>query len=208
MAVPVGVRALAVAMHGRRVPLFPILWLAAGVCFWLLRRDATFDRRRFKSLADLRRELTPMLLRFAVLAGLLGVVVWRLEPGVLFSFARARPGLFAMVLVLYPLLSVWPQTLIYRSFLFHRYGGPDLLAAPGGRPGGGGWAFACFAAVTFSYMHLIFWNLWAPGLTLLGGLLFARTYQRTGSALISAIEHSLYGDFVFTIGLGSYFYHL
>ena len=32
------------------------------------------------------------------------------------------------------------------------------------------------------------------------------TYRRTGSLLFSGIEHALYGDFLFTIGWGSFFY--
>lgn len=55
-------------------------------------------------------------------------------------------------------------------------------------------------------MHIIFRNPVAPLLTLPGGYLFATTYTRTRSLLITGIEHALYGDLVFTIGLGIYFY--
>jgi hypothetical protein len=44
-------------------------------------------------------------------------------------------------------------------------------------------------------------------LTLLGGLMFAKTYEETGSLVLSGIEHALYGGFLFTIGLGKYFYY-
>ncbi len=42
---------------------------------------------------------------------------------------------------------------------------------------------------------------------LLGGVLFAKTYEETGSLIISGIEHALYGGFIFTIGLGKHFYY-
>jgi membrane protease YdiL (CAAX protease family) len=44
-------------------------------------------------------------------------------------------------------------------------------------------------------------------MTLVGGLLFAHTYWKTRSLLVSAIEHALYGCLLYTIGLGRFFYH-
>jgi hypothetical protein len=40
----------------------------------------------------------------------------------------------------------------------------------------------------------------------LGGLMFAATYERRRSTLLVSIEHGLYGDFIFTVGLGGLFY--
>jgi hypothetical protein len=44
-------------------------------------------------------------------------------------------------------------------------------------------------------------------LTLAGGLLFCWRYHTTGSAALSAVEHALYGNLVFTIGYSRYLYH-
>lgn len=44
-------------------------------------------------------------------------------------------------------------------------------------------------------------------LSLIGGWLFTRRYQRSRSLLAVAIEHALYRQLVFTIGLGEFFYH-
>jgi uncharacterized protein len=41
----------------------------------------------------------------------------------------------------------------------------------------------------------------------LGGLLFSLTYQRSGSLLLTSIDHALFGNFIFTIGLGQFFHH-
>jgi hypothetical protein len=39
-----------------------------------------------------------------------------------------------------------------------------------------------------------------------GGILFALTYAMTRSLMTSMIEHALYGNYLFTLGLGKYLY--
>jgi hypothetical protein len=43
-------------------------------------------------------------------------------------------------------------------------------------------------------------------LSALAGLLLTSTYARSRSTLLVAVEHALYGDFVFSVGLGALFY--
>jgi hypothetical protein len=43
--------------------------------------------------------------------------------------------------------------------------------------------------------------------SMIGGYFFATTYTRHKSLAAAFIEHSLYGCYLFTIGLGYYFYH-
>jgi membrane protease YdiL (CAAX protease family) len=62
------------------------------------------------------------------------------------------------------------------------------------------------SAVAFSFAHIIFRNPIAVSFTLTGGLLFDWRYAETGSLLTSSFEHALYGCWMFTIGLGEYFY--
>jgi hypothetical protein len=40
-----------------------------------------------------------------------------------------------------------------------------------------------------------------------GGLLFSWSYQQSGSLALTCIEHALFGNFLFTAGLGEFFYH-
>ena len=40
----------------------------------------------------------------------------------------------------------------------------------------------------------------------LGGILFAYTYCKSGSLILAAVEHAIWGCALFTFGLGSYFY--
>ena len=58
----------------------------------------------------------------------------------------------------------------------------------------------------FGLAHLFFLNFWALTLSLIGGILFAHTYYKTNSVIIASIEHGLWGNLIFTLGLGLYFY--
>jgi membrane protease YdiL (CAAX protease family) len=62
------------------------------------------------------------------------------------------------------------------------------------------------SAIAFSFAHIVFRNPWAILFTFVGGLMFASTYLKTRSNLAASVEHALYGCFVFTIGIGQYFY--
>lgn len=132
--------------------------------------------------------------RFAVLAVLMTVALIIFRPELLLRFPLRRPQVWALVLALYPVLSVIPQTIIYRAFLFHRYG--RLLESPAKR--------LIVAALAFSILHVVFWNVWAIILTLVGGYIFARTYDQSRSIPLSVLEHALYGSYIFTIGWGYY----
>ena len=47
----------------------------------------------------------------------------------------------------------------------------------------------------------------AVALTLAGGWLFARCYQRTRSLFVVCVERAAYGLLIFTVGLGGFFHH-
>jgi membrane protease YdiL (CAAX protease family) len=133
---------------------------------------------------------------FAVCAVLVASAVYLVVQQTLFSFVRRAPAFWAIVMMLYPVLSVYPQGIIYRAFFLERYRtlfpGPILLIA--------------MSAIAFSFAHIIFRKPIAVGFTLIGGLLFAWRYTHTNSLLVSSFEHALYGCWMFTIGLGEYFY--
>jgi membrane protease YdiL (CAAX protease family) len=184
----------------RKVPPLPVLWLAAALCLLALLRDPAFNRSQLWNPAPLAGHLASILALFAIGAALIGGAVYLRAPGLLFNFVRNRPGLWALVMLLYPALSVYPQGIIYRAFLMHRY---QPLFDSAGSPD---WALILASGVAFSLMHLVFRNPLAPALTFVGGLIFAWRYRQTGSLCVSSLEHALYGCFLFTIGLGRYFY--
>jgi membrane protease YdiL (CAAX protease family) len=117
------------------------------------------------------------------------------RPEALFQLPRTRTGLWLIIMIAYPLLSVYPQELIFRTFLFHRY---RVLLPPR--------ALMLTSALAFGYAHIVLHNLPSVLLSTLGGLLFASTYRRSQSTLLVALEHALYGCFVFSVGLGGLFY--
>ena len=106
------------------------------------------------------------------------------------------PMLWLLIMLLYPIISAYPQELIYRSFFFHRY---KLLFKSEK-------AMVITNAALYSFLHIIYLNIVAPVLTLIAGYLFCRTYLANKSVLMPGIEHALYGMIVFTTGLGVFFY--
>lgn len=141
--------------------------------------------------------LVPMLLRAALLCLIIGLFVWRVMPDKLFEFPRRAPAFWAMVMLLYPLLSVLPQEILFRAFFFERY--RPIFAND--------MSMALASALAFGFVHIIFGNWISVGLSAVGGVLFAITYLQTGSLLAACVEHAIFGDFIFTIGLGEYFFH-
>jgi hypothetical protein len=176
-------------------PLPPLALLAIGAYLYLRRRD--FDRRDLWRAGAVRAEL-PRIVPLWTLAAVVGIAAVALvTPSHLFDLPRRQPWLWLAVMVFYPLVSVYPQELVFRAFILERY-----------RPVfGDGRVMAGASAVAFGFVHIIFGNLLAVGLSLVGGWLFARRYQRTRSLLATSVEHALYGQLIFTIGLGTYFYH-
>lgn len=180
-----------------RVPALPLLWVVAGYAWWQLLRDPRFDRDRLWNAAELPGHLGSILAIFAVVALALWLGVRWFAPDLEWSFVRQHPAFWAVVMVAYPVLSVYPQGLLYRAFFFERYAA--LFPAK--------WVMILASAAAFAFLHIIFRNPLAVALTFGGGLLFAARYAATGSLATSSFEHALYGCWLFTIGLGQFFYH-
>lgn len=179
--------------------------LPGGKLFWLVAATALclvwFARTtglRAEALLGFRRrpDLRALALRIVLAALLLLALVLFFTPRSLFLFPRQRPLFWLLVVALYPLLSAYPQELIYRGFFFRRYAplfpdGPGLVLA---------------SAAAFAWLHVIYHNAPAPLLSFCGGLIFAEGYRRGRSLFWTTLEHAAYGLLVFSIGLGRYFY--
>ena len=177
-------------------PPIPALWLIAAYCLYQLLADKGFDRKALWNPEALPASAAQIFAIFAGSALLVAAGVYFLAPRSLFNFVRRAPAFWALVMVLYPVLSVYPQGIIYRAFFFERYRG--LFPGPA--------VLIAASAIAFSFAHIIFRNPIAIGFTLIGGSLFAWRYAETGSLFTSSFEHALYGCWMFTIGLGGYFY--
>ncbi len=187
---------LAFYCHLIPLPPIPALWLVAIYCFARLRHDASFDRRKLWNLAAFHPRAQQIFLLFLVSAIGVGLCVAYFAPQLLFNFIKRDPIFWALLMVLYPIFSVYPQGVVYRAFFFQRY--QALLPNDY-------WRIA-ISALAFSFVHIIFRNPIAVSLTLVGGVIFAWRYAATGSLFTSAFEHALYGCWMFTVGLGDFFY--
>lgn len=170
--------------------LFVALWLGALIAWAGTRGRQTLPK------PILAHEIRGIALRFAVLAPLITLATWLVWPELFLSLPRQRPLFWALIMVLYPLLSVWPQEMLYRRLLFHRYRALFRTDT----------ALILMSAAAFGFAHVIFLNWIAIAMTAAGGLLFARDYARHRSLPLTCLEHSLYGCLIFTVGLGRFFY--
>lgn len=192
--------AIPLLMYERLLPNWPIPFLLLAVIWALvvLRGDRSFDQQLLVRRAGIGPGFRNVLLVDVPLLLLLGLAVRFLAPDMLFSLIKIAPWLWLLVMILYPLFSVYPQELMYRAYFFHRFK-PLFGAGP---------AMVVASAVLFGFVHIIFGNWVSIALTAIGGVLFALTYKRSNSLLLACLEHAVFGDFIFTIGIGRYFYHL
>ncbi|RZS90494.1 CPBP family intramembrane glutamic endopeptidase [Aquimarina brevivitae] len=130
--------------------------------------------------------------RFLLIVLVSTLYVHFLYPEKLFIVVVNKPWLWATILIVYTLFSVVPQELIYRTFFFARY--EKFFQNK--------YLFILVSAIIFSLAHLFFLNPLVQLLTFIGGLLFAYTYHNTRSTFLVSLEHAIYGNWLFTVGLG------
>lgn len=181
------------------LPQLPLLWIAAACVLHQLWRDPTFDRSQLWSGASLRRQLPQILMLFAAGVVAISALVRVYAPGIFLALPRMHPRIWLAVVITYPLISVYPQGLIFRTWILHRY---RPVLQPEGT--GDSKLLILASAAAFAGIHIVFHNWIAVALTFPGGVLFARHYLNSKSLLVSSIEHALYGCFLFTIGLGPF----
>lgn len=173
-----------------------LLFGAALACFFYLLWDKAFVKSRLGGLSKIKLIWRILLVRIFLCALLLLAGCYLLIPEMLFAFVKNNPRLWLLVFVLYPCLSAWPQELIYRSFMFQRYA--KLF--------GGKMAMVAASATAFAFLHIIYLSWVSMLLTLIAGYVFSLNYKKTGHLATTALEHAVYGNLVFTIGMGVFFY--
>lgn len=177
--------------------MFMFLWAATAYCI-------VIDKFNFFSgFKEMWRwdqvnwtNLKPLFLRFIICIVGMYFFTRYYAPERLFYLSNNRPDIVPRILIFYPLLSALPQEYIFCRFIFNRY---KLFF-------GEGWLMVIISATVFAYAHVLFINPVAPTLGFIAGLIFAHTYWKTKSLALVAIEHGLYGNAIFIIGLGYYFY--
>lgn len=175
------------------IPAIGIAGISSFLYLWFYK---DFKKEKFLAFEKVKIVLKKIILRFAVGAIIISLIVALFSPEEIFSLVTGNFEIWLLVIFFYPLLSVTTQEIFFRVFFFYRY--QDIFTNP---------VILIIAnAFAFGMWHLIFGNWVAPLLSTIGGYLFARTYHESDSLIAVIIEHAIWGDFLLTIGLGYYFY--
>lgn len=172
--------------------IVPVLWVVSLYALFYVKKY--HPSKLFKPFNIY--ELYVVLLRFVVVGSFIVWFTYTFYEKQLFNFVNDHTLTYLLIIVLYPILSVMPQELIFRKFFFERY---DFKIKKK--------KMIFLNALIFGWVHIIFQNYVAVIFSAVGGYLFAKTYLKTKSFSLVCIEHSLYGNLMFTIGLGEFFYH-
>jgi membrane protease YdiL (CAAX protease family) len=186
---------IALVSQQHRWVVLPAIASGALISAALLWSDGTFSRAGLAGWETVRAGLWPLLLRTGVVLALFLALLAAAGRWPSFRLPRENPRVWLGVLLLYPLLSAVPQELMYRTLFFHRY--RELFPTPA----------ACIAAsaLAFGWAHVMVHNSAAVLLATLAGVLLALTWNASHSLWLVGLEHSLYGAFVFSAGIGGMF---
>ncbi|UCH15731.1 MAG: CPBP family intramembrane metalloprotease [Bacteroidales bacterium] len=174
------------------IVILPIL----VVIFLYLKRLKNF---RFRELIELKIKKQTVLIHSLIIlvtSLILVLAVYLFDRNNLFNLPKSNPLIYIMLCVFYPAFSAYGQEIIYRTFLFYRYQAIfksklSLILA---------------SSIAFSFMHIVYYSHISIILTFILGLYLSFTYLKTRSVLLTTIIHGIFGDIIFTIGLGGYFW--
>jgi len=120
------------------------------------------------------------------------VFVYSYDKSLLFKVVREAPLLWVGILFLYTFVSVIPQEFLYRRYFFARYG--NLFSSKA--------LLILVNVFCFSFCHLFLHSEVVLVLTALGGILFALSYIDREDITWVSLEHAIYGNIIFTLGIG------
>lgn len=178
------------------VPKIVALLVVAAGCILVLKFDSAYDLNNLLAWPKMHFNWKTILLRSSVVAAVIFSLVMISQPDALFSLPKELPWVWSFVMLLYPVLSVIPQEVIYRVFFFERYRSVFKKDKQ----------LVMVSAFSFAFLHIVYDNWWAVTLSFLGGLILSWTYQKSRSLWWVSLEHAIYGCLIFTIGMGNYFY--
>ena len=164
--------------------------------FLVLRRTTDFHWRELFRWRISRATLLKhaLILLFCTLLTLAFVSFFDREN--LFNLPRANPWIYVAMCLFYPVFSAFGQEIIYRTFLYRRYA--PLFPKS--------WQFVMASGITFSFLHVVYYDPVSMIFTLVGGLYFAWVYQQSRSVLFTSVLHGLFGIMFFGVGMGQYFW--
>ena len=167
--------------------------VSAGVIYisWNLIKNKQLTKSSLLNL-NAKKHWKLIVIRFSLMIIGSILLMYFLNPENLFIVVRKNLLMWVSISFFYAIFSVYPQELIYRTFFFYRY--KNLFSHPT--------MLIIVNAIVFSLAHSVMRNWLVHGLTLIGGLIFAITYNKSKSVMLTSIEHALYGSWLFTLGMG------
>lgn len=178
------------------LPRIITLSLSSLYCWLILLKTPGFHFKKNWNFIKGKKYLPHILIRSLVVGITLFSLTYFFFPHLLFEFPKKRPLLWLLVMILYPLLSAFPQELTFRLFFSLRYKilFPKKII------------YLITNAVLFAFLHIIYDNSIALMLSFCGGIFFIRTYEDSDSLFAVSLEHAIYGCLLFSSGLGKFFY--
>ena len=171
---------------------FKVALTSIGFVYILIQLKRAGLKLMFPDSRSWRLLSKAILVKLIIIMLITSLYVLIVDPDKLFSVLINNPRLWVLILFIYTFLSVWPQEIVYRTFFYERYS--SLIENK--------WLFIFINAILFSLAHIFLRSFLVQLITFIGGLLFAFTYQKTKSTTIVTIEHAIYGNWLFTIGMG------
>jgi uncharacterized protein len=169
-----------------------ILFLLAIIALLLLCCDHNFDKKVFLRFHCTKNNLLTIFWRFGLCSAGILLFILIFSPDSFSHVPLYQPLPWLVSSISYLSMSVIPQELLYRAYLFHRY---RFLFKGKLLP-------IVISTLSFSFAHIVYENYLALGLTLIGGYFFSVTYQKSRSLIITVMEHFIYGMLIFSSGVG------
>ncbi len=174
------------------------LWTICFYCLviYSLKHKFNFNNSIYFTIKQHKKYIFFIILRWILASIFLFFFTKHLFPEKLFLIQKNSDNLIYKIFIFYPILSALPQEFIFCTFFFSRY--KNLFKSKK--------SMIFMSSIIFCFAHIFVINWIAPLLGYIGGLIFAQTYMRTKSLFLVTVEHSLYGNTLFFLGLGWFFW--
>ncbi len=177
--------------------IIPVLLLVCVYCIIIYCVENKNFSSEFQKIFNININiLIRIIIRWIFASLILLIITFYFFDEKFFIIQNNKPEILWKIMILYPIFSALPQEFIFCKFFFYRY--KSIFKSDNN--------LVISSALFFAITHILFLNFIAPILSFIGGLLFANTYNKHRSLLLVSIEHGLYGNTLFFIGLGWYFW--
>ncbi len=179
-------------MTGPRAPILLVVMLY----LFIRSHKVIFQKQIWKFPKD--RHLWISAIIISVMISIFIIMYSIFDPYItLLELPKQRPSLWFMIMLLYPLLSVVPQELIWRYHLLEQM--KPILPSKQLR--------IFISSFAFGWMHVVYGHYFSVISTIILGWILCIIYYRSGKSIWPIwFIHAIAGQAVFTFGLGEYFY--